>query len=271
MKVPLSPVELSTASAAINNVASFPSASDKLTGVALPKSGPTSTASNGLPLFPAYNDQSAFAWSSCEMDGCNAHVGQGFDYHYHGDPFGGNSTTCLYSAKNYTSVDAHPPFIGYSLDGFPIHGRHLSTTATGASTPLDDCALRAPPAAALPAPQSLLVSGAPALCPCRRWAHPHRRDRLPLPRAARGGDVGGGGGVHRLCRWPLQVLEGGHFQARQLLGPRPSQLRLQPRPRRLRAAPPLLRLHQLLRGQRLLRQRRLPSVGLAASQRPNNS
>ena len=91
------------------------------------------------------------------MDGCNAHVGQGFDDHYHGDPSGGNSTTCLYSAKNYTSVDAHPPFIGYSLDGFPIHGRHLSRTATGASTTLDDCAL--------------LSSGCSGACP----------DALPLP------------------------------------------------------------------------------------------
>ena len=55
-KVPLSPVPLSTASATVNNVASFPSSTDMLTGVALPKGGPTSTTTSGLPLFPAYND-----------------------------------------------------------------------------------------------------------------------------------------------------------------------------------------------------------------------
>lgn len=36
----------------------------------------------------------------------------GFDYHYHGDPFGDN---CMYSAKDYSSTTAHPPLIGYGL------------------------------------------------------------------------------------------------------------------------------------------------------------
>ena len=34
---------------------------------------------------------------------------------------------------------AHPPLIGYGLDGVPIFGRHLSSSAPGANTALDDC------------------------------------------------------------------------------------------------------------------------------------
>ena len=140
MKFPLSPVALSTSSKA-NNANSFPSSSDSLSGIPLPKSGPASMAISGLPLFPAYNDRSELAWGSCEMDGCNAHVGQGFDYHYHGDPFGGGdpSNTCLYSASNYTSPTDHPPLIGLSMDGYSIFGRYLDTTAPGQSVPLDVC------------------------------------------------------------------------------------------------------------------------------------
>ena len=51
------------------------------------------------------------------MDGCNAHVGQGFDYHYHGDPFG---SKCMYDNLDYVFPAAHPPLIGFSLDGFSI-------------------------------------------------------------------------------------------------------------------------------------------------------
>ena len=43
---------------------------------------------------------------------CNTHAGQGFDYHYHGDPFG---TNCMYSASDYTATTDHPPLIGYGL------------------------------------------------------------------------------------------------------------------------------------------------------------
>ena len=112
--------------------------------------------------------------------GCNAHVGQGFDYHYvsfqglawhqacrrptlarvewtpfpptpktppirplvsmqHGDPFGGASTSCLYSSANYASPTVHPPLIGWGMDGFPIHGRHLDSANLGQAVALDDC------------------------------------------------------------------------------------------------------------------------------------
>ena len=56
--------------------------------IPLPKSGPVACTISGLPIFPAYNDQATLAWNACEMDACNAHVGKGFDYHYHGDPSG---------------------------------------------------------------------------------------------------------------------------------------------------------------------------------------
>ena len=46
---------------------------------------------------------------------CNTHAGQGFDYHYHGDPFGPN---CLYSSADYNSTTSHPPIFGYSLGEF---------------------------------------------------------------------------------------------------------------------------------------------------------
>ena len=29
-----------------------------------------------------------WVWDVCEADKCNAHVGRGGDYHYHGDPVG---------------------------------------------------------------------------------------------------------------------------------------------------------------------------------------
>lgn len=80
-KIPLVPTDLGTADAS-NNVAAFPSVASKLVNIGLPTSGPTSMSLDGLPIFPPYNDNSGLAWASCEMDGCNAHVGQGFDYHY---------------------------------------------------------------------------------------------------------------------------------------------------------------------------------------------
>ena len=67
----------------------------------------------------------------------NEHVGQGGGSpHYHGDPFG---PKCSYGPQNYTDLTAHPPLIGFSLDGGLIYGRHLSPAALGYSTPLDLC------------------------------------------------------------------------------------------------------------------------------------
>ncbi len=45
----------------------------------------------------------------------------------------------MYSCANYATLDAHPPMIGYGIDGIPIFGRYLSSSAPGASEALDDC------------------------------------------------------------------------------------------------------------------------------------
>ena len=87
-------------------------------------------------MFPTMNNNGGLTWPSCETDMCNGHAGQGFDMHYHGDPYG---PQCLYSCANYASLAAHPPLIGYGKDGFPIFGRYLSAAAPGASVALDDC------------------------------------------------------------------------------------------------------------------------------------
>ena len=115
-KTPLTATPLSTASKA-NNAGAFPSSSYTLTDVEnggdnipLPKSGPVAFTTTGMPVFPPYNDQGNLAWQMCEMDKCNAHVGKGFDYHYHGDPFGAEGE-CMYSASDYNSTDAHPPLV----------------------------------------------------------------------------------------------------------------------------------------------------------------
>ena len=110
-----------------------------LNGIALPKSGPVAITVTGAPIFPPYNDQSELTWTSCEMDKCNAHVGQGFDYHYHGDPYSNSPGTCMYSPSDYTSTVSHPPLIGFSADGFFLYGRYLDELAEGYSVPLDDC------------------------------------------------------------------------------------------------------------------------------------
>lgn len=135
-RIPLNPVALSTSSATINNVNALNAMGVKLPTVALPNEGATGVTVTGLPIFPPYNNVGGLTWVSCEVDWCNTHAGQGFDYHYHGDPFGPN---CLYSVKDYASTTSHPPLIGYGLDGFPIYGRYLDDTAPGYSIGLDDC------------------------------------------------------------------------------------------------------------------------------------
>ena len=39
------------------------------------------------------------------------------------------TTTCLYGPSNYTTVDVHPPVVGFAYDGFLIYGRYLSESA----------------------------------------------------------------------------------------------------------------------------------------------
>ena len=152
----LRPTPLSTALGSVNNLNNF------LTGVSssiigsgtndafytgtspiasmigqinIPNSGPQGWAINGVPWFNSFPG-GTYTWANCEVDKCNAHVGQGFDLHYHGDPFG---PQCLYSASSYANTSVHPPLVGYGADGYPIFGRHLSASAPGYSVALDEC------------------------------------------------------------------------------------------------------------------------------------
>ena len=140
-KVPLTPQLLPTATAALNNAGGigFAAGDDLYTTNSLtrmPTSGPASYTLSGMPWFPNLNNAGGLTWPSCEVDECNAHAGKGFDYHYHGDPFG---PQCMYSCASYASLDAHPPMVGYGIDGIPIFGRYLDASAPGASAALDDC------------------------------------------------------------------------------------------------------------------------------------
>lgn len=103
----------------------------------LPAGGPVGTTVAGQEIYPVFNNRAMLTPEACEVDRCNEHVGQGGGVpHLHGDPFG---TQCLYSAANYSSLDSHPPTIGWSRDGPSIYGRYLSTSAPGYSIALDDC------------------------------------------------------------------------------------------------------------------------------------
>jgi len=138
-KIPLNPVKLSTSTVS-NNVSAFVGQTDPLalTGMGLPESGPISISVSGQNMFPIYNNGGIMVNEACESDKCTAHAGQGFDYHYHGDPFSNIAGRCLYSPADYDST-GHPPLIAFSLDGYNVYGRHLKTTDLGQTVALDDC------------------------------------------------------------------------------------------------------------------------------------
>jgi len=100
----------------------------------LPMSGATGVMINGVPIYPNEDNRGETIQDACEADRCMAHVGMGFDYHYHGDPFG---HTCLYSDDNFTG--SHPTVIGWGADGPTIYGRYTSSSQDGYSLDLDSC------------------------------------------------------------------------------------------------------------------------------------
>ena len=136
----LTPTLLPSASLSNNlNTKAFPT-SNWLKGTAvyypLPEDGAVGFTVSGQEVFPVYNNRAQLTPEKCEVDACNSHVGQGGGQpHLHGDSFG---PWCLYSAANYTP-GAHPPQIGFSLDGYLIYGRYLSQSAWSADGPLDIC------------------------------------------------------------------------------------------------------------------------------------
>jgi hypothetical protein len=137
-----------------NNVEAFPSGggdgNDKYLcttergAFGLPSAGAAGVSVDGQDAFPVFNNGAILTPSWCEVDSCNEHVGQGGGPpHLHGDPFG---PKCLYDQNNYTVADgvttslaAHPPLIGWSLDGPSNYGRYLSLDAPGGRIELDDC------------------------------------------------------------------------------------------------------------------------------------
>lgn len=141
----LCPTQLST-STGNNNLAAFPDGpKDSPYGYlynppyiyGLPSGGAVGTTIAGQQIFPTFNNRALYTPENCEVDHCNQHVGQGGGFpHIHGDSFGPN---CLYSAANYSSLDVHPPQVGWSFDGYDIYGRYLSENAPGYSVALDDC------------------------------------------------------------------------------------------------------------------------------------
>jgi len=109
----------------------------KLPSANLPSAGAVGVTLSGVPIYPALDNADILAWAACESDQCNAHAGKGFDYHYHGDPFGQN---CMYDASMYPSGLNHPMIMGFALDGYLIFGRYTdASTQTTASEALDTC------------------------------------------------------------------------------------------------------------------------------------
>ena len=98
--------------------------------------GASAMVKNGVPLFPFFNNAGRTVWEVCEADFCNAHSGKGEDYHYHGDPYG---EKCVYGPDDYDIQENHPPVVGYSLDGYPIHGRYNTDSGRGMNVDLDEC------------------------------------------------------------------------------------------------------------------------------------
>ena len=102
-----------------------------------PVRGPVGITITGMEVFPVYNNMGYLEPQKCEVDSCNAHVGAGGGQtHIHGDPFG---SWCMYDIDNYTSVNHHPPQIGWFFDGHVGYGRYLSETSLGFDVPLDGC------------------------------------------------------------------------------------------------------------------------------------
>lgn len=145
-KVPLSYV-LWGNDTVTNNLAAFTNGSGDCNGcylnttysgvLGVPSGGNMAITVAGQDIYPWFNNIGINDAEQCNLDSCNEHIGQGGGQpHLHGDPFG---TNCLYSAANYSSVDAHPPLTGFSLDGPLIFGRYLSISAPGYNTSLDNC------------------------------------------------------------------------------------------------------------------------------------
>ena len=87
-------------------------------------------AVNGIVIYPASNDQLAFATAVAEITSTGIHVGQGMGLHYHADGHGFNSNGInLYNLSDYEG-HIHPPIIGFGFDGIALFGKYESMYST---------------------------------------------------------------------------------------------------------------------------------------------
>jgi len=97
-------------------------------------------AVDGVKIYPSYNNTLVFAPVNAEITTTGVHVGRGMGLHYHADGHGftGNGIN-LYNIEDYEG-HAHPPVIGFGMDGLAIYGKYESdySTMDGAMVALDE-------------------------------------------------------------------------------------------------------------------------------------
>ena len=81
-------------------------------------------AVDGVKIYPAMNNTLVFAPTNAEITSTGVHVGRGMGLHYHADghSFNGNGIN-LYNVEDYQG-HAHPPIIGFALDGLALYGKY---------------------------------------------------------------------------------------------------------------------------------------------------
>gem|GEM_PF-165992 len=81
-------------------------------------------AVDGVKIYPAMNNTLVFAPTNAEITSTGVHVGRGMGLHYHADghSFNGNGIN-LYNIEDYEG-HAHPPIIGFALDGLALYGKY---------------------------------------------------------------------------------------------------------------------------------------------------
>ena len=94
---------------------------------------------DGSMLYPTLNNTLVTTQSNAEITSLGNHVGQGMGLHYHADGhIAMNNDLQLYNINDYKN-QAHPPLIGFGLDGVALFGVYESVypSMDGYSTELD--------------------------------------------------------------------------------------------------------------------------------------
>lgn len=97
-------------------------------------------ATDGVVIFPAYNNTLSFAAELAEISKIGIHVGRGMGLYYHADGHSENGNGLnLYNLDDYTAHN-HPPLIAFSFDGLALFGKYKTTHASmeGYDVPLDE-------------------------------------------------------------------------------------------------------------------------------------